>query len=196
MTAAHLAGWLFADLLLVLFLVSLSAQARSDDDRKRPSPSPSPSQSASPSPSPTITTQAPRLLSKRYCELLVRADFGAMLGTDSARAAEERLVVSRVDEVLRGDRPGAVVGKYRTACLAHLRGGEQAGMVIAYGAADQSRIGQATLVAERVNLAVIEGDDRLGVRGHPRFQGAGDLAEWTGREGADKVKMIVFFYES
>ncbi|MEV4246391.1 hypothetical protein AB0J63_23585 [Streptosporangium canum] len=182
LTAAHLAGWLFADLLLVLFLVSLSAQ---------PSPPPPvPAVSSSPTPPPTaVPTPEPapaRLLSKDYCELLIRADFGPMLGSGPARTAEERRVVRRVDAVLAGRDPEAVLGADPGPCREHLRRDRQAGIIIAYGAAPRSSIGPATQVAKRVSDAVIAGQ--------PRFAGATALAQWT-EQGTDRVKMIVFFYE-
>ncbi|WP_433256938.1 hypothetical protein ACQPYK_18980 [Streptosporangium sp. CA-135522] len=183
LTAAHLAGWLFADLLLVLFLVSLSAQTFSPVPPPVPSPTPTRTPDAVRTPKPATA----RLLSKDYCELLIRADFGLMLGTGPARAAEERRVVRRMDAVLQGRDPQAVLGVNAGPCREHLRRDRQAGIIIAYGAAPRSSIGLATQVAKRVSDAVIAG--------HPRFAGATALAQWT-EQGTDQVKMIVFFYES
>ncbi|MEU1853245.1 hypothetical protein ABZ499_29285 [Streptomyces sp. NPDC019990] len=76
-TPLHLAGWLFADMLLVLALVSmgdrgdpLAAQAAT-----RPSPSAS-STDAEPSPEPSPTPQGPRSVERKPVKVRVTAAVG------------------------------------------------------------------------------------------------------------------------
>ncbi|MDH6226798.1 hypothetical protein [Streptomyces sp. MJP52] len=75
----HLAGWLFADMLLVLALVSMGDRAdplAAEAAAARPSPSASASASASPSPSPSPTRTGPRSLELKPVKIRVVAAAG------------------------------------------------------------------------------------------------------------------------
>ncbi|GAB2869166.1 hypothetical protein GCM10027074_41060 [Streptomyces deserti] len=103
-----LAGWLFADLLLVLALVSMAD--RPDPLASRPTESASPSPSPSASPSPTPTGQPG--VSRTYRQFKVR-------GTDR-------------EGLLRQIRSGTAKWKGRTAALVLTFGGGQGGTSYAH----------------------------------------------------------------
>ncbi|MEU6253663.1 hypothetical protein [Streptomyces sp. NPDC047043] len=107
--AVVLAGWLFADLLLVLALVSM-ADRPDPLANARPKPSASASDSASPSPSPSPT--GPQGVSKTPQQFRVH-------GTD--KKALERQI-----------RSGTAKWKGRTAALVLTFGGGQNGTVYAH----------------------------------------------------------------
>ncbi|WUH92838.1 hypothetical protein OG900_23845 [Streptomyces sp. NBC_00433] len=71
-----LAGWLFADFLLVLALVAMGDQADPLAEQ-RPTPRPSPTHTAKPKPKPTTTPAGPRSVMKSRFEFRVS-------GTDDA----------------------------------------------------------------------------------------------------------------
>ncbi|GAB2717072.1 hypothetical protein [Streptomyces bullii] len=98
-----LAGWLFADLLLVLALVTMADRPDPLAARPRKSAGASPTPSASPSPSPT----GPQGVSRTYREFRVR-------GTDR-------------DGLLRQIRSGTAKWKGRTAALVLTFGGGRGG---------------------------------------------------------------------
>ncbi|MFF8590880.1 hypothetical protein ACF061_05470 [Streptomyces sp. NPDC015220] len=94
----HLAGWLFADMLLVLALVSLGDRADPLAAQSAAKPKPSPSTSASPSPSPT--PPGPRSLELKPVKIRVQA----AAGDRSAMVAQVRAATERY-----GDRQAALV---------------------------------------------------------------------------------------
>lgn len=110
----HLAGWLFADMLLVLALVSLGDRADplAAQSAAKPKPSPSTSASASPSPSPTPT--GPRSLELKPVKIRVQA----AAGDRSAMVAQIREATER----------------YR---------GRQAALVLTFGDSPETSQGQA-----------------------------------------------------
>jgi len=76
-TAVLMAGWLFADLMLVLFVVGVGSQ---------PTAYPAPLQtSATPSPTATPTPTRPPTLSKEPVTLRLKVDFGGLMGSRDAR---------------------------------------------------------------------------------------------------------------
>lgn len=181
MTAAHLAGWLFADLLLVLFLVSLAAVPNGRGDAP-PSPAPTPTST------PTRTRASElRGLNKSYCSFSIKANFGALLGTGTARTREERRVVNRLSAVLRGRSDASVLQPNRASCLAQLDDRPDAGVVIVYGVAPRADLDRAILVARRF----AELTRRL-----PQFRTASSLSQWSGSTSTDSVEIIVFFYDT
>ncbi|MFE2718508.1 hypothetical protein ACFXKI_42910 [Streptomyces mirabilis] len=123
-TPLHLAGWLFADMLLVLALVSmgdrgdpLAAQAAA-----RPSPS-SASPSAKPSPEPSPTPSGPRSVERKPVKIRVAAAAG-----DTAR----------------------MVKQLRTATARYK--GRTAAFVLTFGQAPEPGAGQA--YASRINASL------------------------------------------
>lgn len=74
----HLAGWLFADMLLVLALVSMGDRGDPLAAQAAASPSPSPSASAEdePSPEPSPTPTGPRSVERKPVKLSVSAEAG------------------------------------------------------------------------------------------------------------------------
>ncbi|MER7817852.1 hypothetical protein [Streptomyces sp. NPDC096153] len=87
----HLAGWLFADMLLVLALVSMGD--RGDPLAARAAARPSTSAEAKPSPTPTPTQTGPRSVERKPVKLHVTAETG-----DSTRMVKElRAATSRYE---------------------------------------------------------------------------------------------------
>jgi hypothetical protein len=89
LSTVALAGWLFADFLLVLVLVAMGDQADPLANRRpgdRPSPSPSPSVSPSPPPKPA----GPRSVSKRRFEFRVSGTADAALVRQIRQATRAR----------------------------------------------------------------------------------------------------------
>jgi hypothetical protein len=74
-TPLHLAGWLFADMLLVLALVSMGDRGDPQAARAAARTSPSPG-TPSPSPSPSQTPSGPRSVERRPVKLHVAAASG------------------------------------------------------------------------------------------------------------------------
>ncbi|WP_246212993.1 hypothetical protein [Streptomyces abyssomicinicus] len=110
----HLAGWLFADMLLVLALVSMGDRADplAAETAARPKPSASGQASASPSPSPTPT--GPRSLELKPVKIRVVA--------------------------AAGDR-SAMVARLREATERH--DGREAALILTFGEAPDTGQGQA-----------------------------------------------------
>ncbi|WP_281154779.1 hypothetical protein [Streptomyces sp. HYC2] len=81
-TPLHLAGWLFADMLLVLALVSMGD--RGDPLAAQAAARPSPSADPTPSTKPTPTATGPRSVERKPVKLRLTAAVG-----DTARMAEE-----------------------------------------------------------------------------------------------------------
>ncbi|MGX1153462.1 hypothetical protein RKD39_001040 [Streptomyces albogriseolus] len=81
-TPLHLAGWLFADMLLVLALVSMGD--RGDPLAARPETEPSKSAMATPSPKPSKTPTGPRSVARKPVTVRLTAAVG-----DSTRMFEQ-----------------------------------------------------------------------------------------------------------
>ena len=105
-TAVLMAGWLFADLMLVLFVVGLGSQPTA-----YPAPLPT---VAAPSPTPTPTPTKPPALAKDSVIIQVSVDFGDLLGTGSERERaiaelREQVVTELDNRNLSNDRAGMVL---------------------------------------------------------------------------------------
>lgn len=180
---ALLAGWLFADLLLVLFLVNLATEPSGSTSHPKPPPtaSPSPSPSSSPSPSPS---QA--FIGKKFCELLLPLNTRGIEEND--KAAESQLVRS-LGVVLAGHDNGKILNDAvnedgdKSSCIIQLAKHLRAGVVIAYGASPD--IGTGLTLGENAVADII--------RLSPRFSGASSFSGWTGEHGSNAVELIVFF---
>ncbi|MFF4057615.1 hypothetical protein ACFYZ8_04715 [Streptomyces sp. NPDC001668] len=83
-TPLHLAGWLFADMLLVLALVSMGDRGDPLAAQAATRPSPSPSSDAEPSPEPSPSPQGPRSVERRPVKVHVAAAVG-----DTARMVKQ-----------------------------------------------------------------------------------------------------------
>jgi hypothetical protein len=172
----HLAGWLFADLMLVLFLVAMAVQPRAQiavgkTPEKRPTP------------------DGPRVLGQEFCEFMipVRAD-GLLGGASSARAD----LLSKVRGALRGEHPSWLHGPEmhtragRASCDRQIRDGLKVGFFLVYGA--QSDVNRGVQLGQKAAKAIRTGDDRFGEAIY--------RAAWTGGEGGDAVQIITFFYQN
>ena len=130
--APHLAGWLFADVLLVLLLAALASL---------PAASAEPSDSSSGRPSPTLPSASPEpskppVLDLEEHTLVIPVDYNGLLsGGDGARAA--RALVDRFNQELRRQRLN-----HRTA-----------GLVLAFGTTPTSK-GVGPEVALRANVLI------------------------------------------
>ncbi|MEU8305846.1 hypothetical protein AB0C84_20000 [Actinomadura sp. NPDC048955] len=174
--AAHLAGWLFADLMLVLFLVAMAVQPRAQlttglPEQKKPLPS------------------GPRVLGQDFCDFLIPVQAeGLLSGSGGARAD----LLRKVDEALRGEHPSWLYGDEmrrkdaRAACLEQLGQKLQVGFFLAYGARNDT--GSGVTLGRNAAKAVKSGN--------PRFREAIYRAAWTGGEGDGSVQLVVFFYQN
>lgn len=148
--AIHLAGWLFADLLLVLFLVSLSAQHAPE----APEPPPPPPQ---------------KLLSPDSCEFTVRLGSGFTVDRDRVVSELERILSDPDDsDFTTGDGYGEPSDK----CREHLAERREIGFVIAFGSGSREQIGAAKEFAADVTEIAIEEI--------PQFANAKYRELWTG----------------
>jgi len=148
--AIHLAGWLFADLLLVLFLVSLSAQHAPE----APEPPPPP---------------PPKLLSPESCEFTVRLGNGFTADRDRVVSELERILSAPKDSDFNtDDGHGAPSDK----CREHLAEQRDVGFVIAFGSGSNQQIGAAKEFAADVAEIAIEEI--------PQFKDAKYRELWTG----------------
>ncbi|NUR67498.1 MAG: hypothetical protein HOQ47_17225, partial [Streptomyces sp.] len=172
----HLAGWLFADLFLVLFLVVLGMVASDGTGaagaKKSPKPSSSPSPSASPSPS--RTAKGPTGLDPKRHTIAVSLSSGAT-GRASGKgnnlnAADRKKIVAALDKEMRTSGDGRRIG-----------------MVITFGVAPQSMLGAATDLAEDVNAT-------LKSRRPQAFCGGnvGTRPFWSGGS-ADRVEIELYY---
>lgn len=172
----HLAGWLFADLFLVLFLVVLGMVASDGTGaagaKKSPKPSSSPSPSASPSPS--RTAKGPTGLDPKRHTIAVSLSSGAT-GRASGKgnnlnAADRKKIVAALDQEMRASGDGRRIG-----------------MVITFGVAPQSMLGAATDLAEDVNAT-------LKSRRPQAFCGGnvGTRPFWSGGS-ADRVEIELYY---
>jgi hypothetical protein len=171
----HLAGWLFADLFLVLFLVVLGMVASDGTGetgaKKSPKPSVSPSSSASPSPS--RTAKGPTGLDPKRHTIEVSLSSGATgraAGSGGLNAADRKKIVAALDKEM--DKSGD---------------GRRIGMVITFGVAPQAMLGAATDLAEDVNAT-------LKSRRPQAFCGGnvGTRPFWSGGS-ADRVEIELYY---
>lgn len=171
----HLAGWLFADLFLVLFLVVLGMVASDGTDEasgagKSPRPSASPSGT---SPSPSRTAKGPLGLDPKRHTFAVSLSSGATgraAGKGGLDAADRKKVVAALDREIRESGDGRRIG-----------------MVITFGVAPQAQLGPATDLAEDVNAT-------LKSRRPEAFCGGnvGTRPFWSGGS-ADRVEVELYY---
>jgi len=178
---ALLAGWLFADLLLMLFLISLATQASGSSAHPKPSPTASRSPTPSPSPSPTQD-----FISKKFCELLLPLSTEGIL---TSNLGAESQLVSALNTALTGQDPSEILNDPvnadgdQASCLSQLPRRLRVGVVIAYGASPDIGTGVTlgqNAVADIISLS-------------PRFSGASSFSGWTGEHGSNAVELIIFF---
>lgn len=135
----HLAGWLFADLMLVLFLVALISLPLTSAQRPHPKPHPTPH------PTPSPTKSADRELSLDAARFCLKADYGGMLhGAHGTKAAND-----------------ALLGRLRDRLKANDLQDRQAGLVLTFGTGSQGDIGTAKRVAQRANETIRDRQDHF-----------------------------------
>jgi hypothetical protein len=166
-----MAGWLFADLFLVLLIAGLAAipatTANSANGGRRPTPTPSPTISSSTTPRPSHTpAPAPTAgLDPKYL------DFQIPLTPDQFRAGDQQDLLKDVTAKLNAGDPG------------HLQVGFV--LVFAYGADDPADINQATTTATQA-LHLLQSKQ-------PQFGAAQGLGYW-GAPGDDFEFKIFLLY--
>ena len=185
---ALLAGWLFADLLLMLFLISLATQASGSSPHPAPTPTRSPTpRPSSPSPSPSPSPSATQgFISKKFCELLLPLNTNGIDGNDKGAEAQ---LVSTLNTALIGRDLSEILDDTvnsdgdQASCLSQLRRHLRVGVVIAYGASPD------------IGTGVTLGQDAVAdiIARSPRFSGASSFSGWTGEHGSDAVELIIFF---
>ncbi|MFJ3673131.1 hypothetical protein ACIPSE_42400 [Streptomyces sp. NPDC090106] len=139
----HLAGWLFADLFLVLFLVVLGMVASDGTNasgtagHRSPTPTPTPPTTAPP---PSPTPKGPTGLDPKRHTIAVTLSGGATgraAGKGGLSAGDRKRIVAAVDQEMRASAKGRRIG-----------------MVITFGIAPQAQLGAATDLAEDVNATL------------------------------------------
>ncbi|BCB81586.1 hypothetical protein GCM10022251_16620 [Phytohabitans flavus] len=166
----HLAGWLFADLLLVLFIITLASAPIAPMAALDPSPSPE-TAAASPSlsPSPTATPGPPALeLDAVTFDFTVNVD--ALMGGRSAASS-------------------ALVAEFKRKLRAERLAGREAGFMLTFGYAEQPgyRNSLGRNLAQKVNEVV--------VGSVPGFERARFRSYWS-QGPVGKVQIQVFFFEA
>ncbi|MCM2393870.1 hypothetical protein [Streptomyces albipurpureus] len=111
-SVVHAAGWLFADLLLVITVIALGGQwtAPTTADRAdgEPSASPAPAVSASPTPSPRVSAAQPGLDPDSE-EFDVRGDAPGLLAREAAAVRDIRDEVAKGISAYPGKRAALVI---------------------------------------------------------------------------------------
>ncbi|PWI19974.1 hypothetical protein DI272_41770 [Streptomyces sp. Act143] len=171
----HLAGWLFADLFLVLFLVVLGMVASdgTGEAGAKKSPKPSPSSPSATAPSPSRSTKGPTGLDPKRHTIAVSLSSGATgraSGRGGLNAADRKKIISALDKEMRKSADGRRIG-----------------MVITFGVAPQAMLGAATDLAEDVNAT-------LKSRRPQAFCGGnvGTRPFWSGGS-ADRVEIELYY---
>lgn len=156
------AGWLFADLLLVLFVIGWGTESSAAQTPSIPptSPLPTPISSPSPSPSPTPTPTAPPGLAKEPVVLTLSVNL------DGDRLAD----------------PSAVTRDIGTLVEALGRPGDQAGMVLVWGYSND--VDHGMKIAESVAQLLISGSEEV-------FENATTRNFWKGGQSG-RVDLEVY----
>ncbi|MFF7449485.1 MULTISPECIES: hypothetical protein [unclassified Streptomyces] len=171
----HLAGWLFADLFLVLFLVVLGMTTSDGPDEAAgagKSPRPSPSASGT-SPSPSRTAKGPLGLDPKRHTFAVTLSTGATgraTGRGGLSAVDRKNVVAALDKEIRASGDGRRIG-----------------MVITFGVAPQAQLGAATDLAEDVNRTLKSARPQAFCGGN-----VGTRPFWSGGS-ADRVEIELYY---
>ncbi|MER6183253.1 hypothetical protein [Streptomyces sp. NPDC001652] len=171
----HLAGWLFADLFLVLFLVVLGMVASDGTDEasgtgRSPEPSASPTGA---SPSPSRTAKGPLGLDPKRHTFAVSLSSGATgraSGRGTLNAADRKKVVAALDKEIRESGDDRRIG-----------------MVITFGVAPQAQLGAATDLAEDVNRVLKSERPQAFCGGN-----VGTRPFWSGGS-ADRVEIELYY---
>lgn len=160
--ATMLAGWLFADLFLVLFLIGLGSVPSAPTVQPTPAPSPSPS----PTPSPEPTPEAPVGLDRTPVTLSIRVNSGQLLNpaTRSEAAAEIRRQIA--EEARRAGFEDVT-----------------AGMVLIWGFSPD--VNEGIRIAELVGTELSEAHPDV-------FQNSTHRAFWKGGTTAGQVDLEVY----
>ncbi len=171
-----LVGWLFADLMMLLFVLGLSlAPAGITAGAAKSSPSPTVSRTPTVSPTPSVTPSE-RVLDRQYYAFDVSVSLPGLQQGNTGNAAARQLISGANNQIsqLIAQHP-ALAGK-------------AIGVAVIFGAGPINAIGIAT------KEAGIAGD--ILRRGDPVFNQASILPEWIGNDTPSFAKFIVFFYAS
>lgn len=169
-----LAGWLFADLMLLLFVIGLSfAPAESAPVKASPSPAVSPTPTVSPTP-PVMPKE--RVLDQQYYEFSVNVSLADLQPGNSGNAAAQQLIKATDAQIseLIAEHPALK--------------GNPVGVAVIFGAGPIDAIGAATEEAGTAGAILHSAD--------PEFGQASFLPEWIENDTPTFAKLIVFFYAS
>jgi hypothetical protein len=165
-----LAGWLFADLMLLLFIVGLSF-----------APTQTSTVAAKPSPSPTVHATPPgipkqRVLQHNYYTIYVNVQLPSLQSGNLDSAVANQLINGTNAQLrtLVAQNPSLQ--------------GKAVGVAVIFGAGPQSEIGAAMSEASDAG-SILHAKD-------PAFEQAAFLPEWTGSQASTYVELIMFFYAS
>ena len=164
-----LAGWLFADLMLLLFVIGLSfAPIQSATVSPKPTPTSSPSGHPSPSALPTQ-----RVLNRTYYTIYVNVSLPDL---QQGSPAATQLIDGTNAKVaqLASEHPELA--------------GKDVAVAVIFGAGPQSDINTAITEATTAGN-ILRGEDHT-------FSQASFLPEWTGNPTPTYVELILFFYAS
>ncbi|MBV9448179.1 MAG: hypothetical protein JO345_20030 [Streptosporangiaceae bacterium] len=168
-----LAGWLFADLMLLLFVIGLSfAPVQSATVSPRPKPSSTSGGHPSPSPSPS-PRPSQRVLNRTYYTVNVDVSLpdlrpGSAAATQLVDGANAKIAQ------LASQHPDLA--------------GKDVAVAVIFGAGPQTDINTAITEATTAGN-ILRADD-------PKFSQASFLPEWTGNPAPTFVELILFFYAS
>ena len=167
--APMLAGWLFADLLLVLFITAFTSLS-APPPRPTPSPTPTATPTHSPTPKPTKTSKPePRVLETKPHSFTV----------NDVNPAD---VISS-DPGTRSAAIGKMLGELHAQIVAKGLQGRQAGFVIVLAYGPMDGIGQALTAANSV-VNVLKARES-------QFSGVAGLGYWSGSAG---FEFKIFFF--
>ncbi|HEV2259555.1 MAG TPA: hypothetical protein VGS06_41105 [Streptosporangiaceae bacterium] len=162
-----LAGWLFADLMLLLFVIGLSfAPVQTVPAGAKPTVSPS----AHPSPSPQPTQ---RVLNRRYYTIYVNVSLPDLQPGSTAATQLIDGTNAKIAQ-LAGQHPELA--------------GKSVAVAVIFGAGPQSYINSAIAAAKTAGNILRAKDSE--------FAQASFLPEWTGNATPTFVELILFFYAS
>lgn len=171
MAPRHLAGWLFADLFLVLFIIALGMLpvARGNDAKPKPEPSPTESEKT--------PQRGPGGIDPRYRSITVKLGSGATGRAPTATGLTAK-DAQKVRDAVRAEMK-------RTA------DGRRIGMVISWGLGPQAQLDPATALADDVNRAL-----RAGARKEFCGDNVGMRSLWKGSPWVDAVKVEIYYVNS
>jgi hypothetical protein len=166
-----LAGWLFADLMLLLFVIGLSfAPVQTVTAGPKPTVSPSARPSSSPSPSPQPTQ---RVLNRTYYTIYVNVSLPDLQPSSPAATQLIDGTNAKIAQLV-SKHPGLT--------------GKSVAVAVIFGAGPQDYINSAIAAAKTAGNILRAKD--------PEFAQASFLPEWTGNSTPTFVELILFFYAS